>query len=290
MVPSKEQLSRIFTSFLKQAPPGEYNIIFDDLRGLNSDEDILNEQANTTLVEFNHKNFELVQHPDMNKTIVSKFNLVTPASRCAEYIEPNSNKRFTYDHLSRAVVNISENTEKQDPQNVAWRAALQKELDVYINNHYLKHGVGTVFIFEGKMVLCIGSHKYQKRNCYNGRWASYWAIPAFSTERVTHSVVGHIDLLTHYFEDGNVQLNLEKDITLNVAYPTDIEGAAKMVLKSITEAETAYAVSAQEKLTHFSDQTFKSLRRPLPITRTKMDWQKVHSYRLSKKMTNPSEN
>ena len=67
MVPSKEQLSRIFTSFLKQAPPGEYNIIFDDLRGLHNDEEILNEQANTTLVEFNHKNFELVHHPDINK-------------------------------------------------------------------------------------------------------------------------------------------------------------------------------------------------------------------------------
>lgn len=175
---------------------------------------------------------------------MTKYNLIgTGDGHDTQYVEPNSNKVFTYDHVGKLITDVKDNPHKHDSEQVSWRLALQKELDVYINNHFQKHGVGAVFFYQNNIVLCIGSHKYQKRNCYNGRWASAWQIPAFSTERVAHSVTGHIDVLTHYFEDGNVQMALKKNITLNVAYSTDLEAAAKMVMKCISEAENAYAVS-----------------------------------------------
>lgn len=65
----KDSIRRIYTNLLKQAPPGEYSVLFDDLRIMHPDEDLLLEQTQTTLIEFNHKNFEVVQHPDIRKVV-----------------------------------------------------------------------------------------------------------------------------------------------------------------------------------------------------------------------------
>jgi capping protein alpha len=282
----KETKRHIYASLLKQSPPGEFNAVFDDLRTMNNDMTLLNEQCETTLVEYNHENFLPVAHAEIQNTLLTKYNLVSNENDQYHYIEPKSNKLFSYDHVQRSVQEVFPNNHAIDSALDEWRAALQKHLNSYVYEHYQKNGIGCVFIYEGNAIICIGSHKYQRRNCYNGRWCSQWTIAPFSTKRTTHAVNGRINVLTHYYEDGNVQMSSAKNFTLNVAYPTDMDAAAKEILKQITEAESSYLVNMQEKFSTFSDQTFKALRRPLPVTRTKMDWSKVHSYRMTKDMAN----
>lgn len=135
------------------------------------------------------------------------------------YLDPKTNKLFTYDHIQRSVRDVFPNNEHTDSELEAWRVALQAQLDHYVAEHYHKNGIGCVFLYEGNAIICIGSQKYQRRNCYNGRWCSQWIIPQFSTKRTTHAVTGNISVLTHYYEDGNVQMHSNKHFTLNVAYP-----------------------------------------------------------------------
>lgn len=62
----KDAKRRIYTDLLKQAPPGEFNAVFDDIRTMNNDIALLDEQCETTLVNYNHENFITATHTDIS--------------------------------------------------------------------------------------------------------------------------------------------------------------------------------------------------------------------------------
>jgi capping protein alpha len=81
----------------------------------------------------------------------------------------------------------------------------------------------------------------------------------------------------HYYEDGNVRLLTTKPISERVSGG----GNAADVVRQIASMEKKYQEELNLAFTALSEGAFKGLRRQLPITRQKIDWDKISNYRVS---------
>lgn len=104
----------------------------------------------------------------------------------------------------------------------------------------------------------------------NGRWRSLYIFDPSDS-----SLEGSIKVDVHYYEDGNVRLLTNKAVTASVS-----SGTGSGLAKEISTAEKKYQEELNKGFTSLSEGAFKSLRRQLPVTRQKIEWDKVASYRL----------
>jgi capping protein (actin filament) muscle Z-line, alpha len=115
----------------------------------------------------------------------------------------------------------------------------------------------------------------------SGRWRSEYAV-----DLTEGKVEGKIFINVHYYEQGNVQLSTTHSISL--ALPPSITSSpqpssASKILALIEEEEGRYQQSLNDVYHEMGEKTFKSLRRALPLTRQKMDWDRVRFGALVKR-------
>jgi capping protein alpha len=124
---------------------------------------------------------------------------------------------------------------------------------------------------DSQLALVTVANKYSPSNYWNGRWrSSYFYTPSSGT------LTGTIKVDVHYYEDGNVRLLTSKDVSLSAGANA---GAADIV-RQIAGVEKKYQEDLNKAFSSLSEGAFKSLRRQLPITRQKIEWEKISGYRL----------
>uniref|UniRef100_A0A0K0DG61 F-actin-capping protein subunit alpha n=1 Tax=Angiostrongylus cantonensis TaxID=6313 RepID=A0A0K0DG61_ANGCA len=267
-IPDSEKV-RIVSDFLQHAPPGEFNEVFNAVRMLLNNDQLLKEGCSQAVVKYNESQFAPVKLDGVEKqTLITPFNDIGGG----RYVDDASMKSFKYDHLRKEASDIQPYPVESTALE-SWRAALQKELDIYIEEHYAKSGIGCVFVRNGNFTLCIESHQFQPKNFCNGRWRSEWKIPVGNGKIGAQELIGNVKVQVR-----QVLKNLLGALLRRWKCATsDVDKTAKDILQCIRDEEGKYQHAVQENYASMSDNTFKALRRQLPVIRAKMDWHKASS-------------
>jgi capping protein alpha len=269
-------------SFLLQSPPGEINDVLNDVRNIISDDVALEEGVLPALKEYNITQFTTVDIPG-----TSHQSIVSEAARVPEtedrFLDPRSKTSFVFDHISLEASDPQPFEPNEESESI--RSSLETSTQTYLASHF-RDGVGAVFAKPDQtkqFVLQIVANKYNPSNFWSGRWRSHYDID-FDENKVTGKVLVNV----HYYEQGNVQLSTAHSVAFPLppavvsAAPT---AAASKILALIETEEGKIQNSLNDTYHEMGEKTFKGLRRALPMTRQKLDWDKVLGYKLGAELS-----
>ncbi|GAK62243.1 subunits of heterodimeric actin filament capping protein Capz [Moesziomyces antarcticus] len=117
-------------------------------------------------------------------------------------------------------------------------------------------------------------NRYNLSNFWSGRWRASYVVDV-EARVLTASLGVHV----HYFENGNVQLNASRPRTFSLT-SSGAAAIANEVATLVAQHEDAWQAQLEQAYDQLAEHAFKALRRQLPLTRQKLDWDKVLNYKL----------
>lgn len=253
-------------SFVEGAPPGELADVVADIKALTISDPSLVSQLGPAFQRYNEEQFTTAKLPGSSQqVIVSSHNSLGDG----RYYDVESSSSFAFDHATQKASN-AQSYVIEGPQADLTKSTL-KSLSTYAKEHYPNAVYGAYPIEnDTKLAVIIVANKYSPNNFWNGRWRSLYIYDPSSG-----SLEGSLKVDVHYYEDGNVRLLTTKPVAGSVS-----SGSGAGLVKEIAAGEKKYQEELNRGFTSLSEGAFKGLRRQLPVTRQKIEWDKVASYRV----------
>jgi len=254
--------------FILDAPPGEMSEVLGDIRTIlekNSDHEF-----GSALEKYNTQQLMTFKTNESDRRfIVSAYNRLQDGS----FVDYESAKKFEFDHVTAKPSGWEDHS--VDSHVASTIASISKPLGAYVLEHYpalpayAVYPPSSTYSDKETYTIIIVGNKYNNSNFWNGRWRSiYQYNPQTSTLK------GTVTITVHYFEDGNVLLNTD--------HPVQKDGISSpsALINAIAEDEKMYQEELNRTFAGLGDGIFKGLRRLLPVTKQKIEWERIASYKV----------
>ncbi|CAI5720580.1 unnamed protein product [Hyaloperonospora brassicae] len=255
---SDEEKLQIAQRFILDSPPGQAHEVLRDVAKIVPPHVLSDEALREVLQAYNVETSIPVDVPDADYKILICKEAEVDATH---YVDPIGNRVLGFDHMKQQVV----------PEDVA-------ELpEAMITDFEHERGTAGVYVVGTKLVVKLCTERVNLRNFWGGRWKSRWEVDLTADPG---TVKGSIELHVHYFENGNLQLQSSKDVeeAITIQQPGGLGDALLRVMK---EAEDDLQMNLEDMYINMSEETFKEMRRVMPVTQTKMEWS-LHAHRTAK--------
>ncbi|KAF8535987.1 f-actin capping protein alpha [Trichophaea hybrida] len=269
----------IVSNFILDAPPGEVVVTPSSPRRFSSlthpyknSFKTYSQELSPAIEKYNKEQLVTTKLTGSSSLVlVSEFNELGDG----RFFDVESQSSFAFDHVSQKASNIQSYVFKS--QHSGLIKSLLKPLGTHVLEHYPSYPAYGVYptSSDSTIALLITGARFSPSNYWNGRWRSVYTF-----DPSTNELSGEIKVDVHYYEDGNVRL-----LTTNTLEAVEIPGGSAVeVVKMIAKKEKEYQEKLNDAFGQLSEGAFKSLRRQLPITRQKVDWDKIGSYRLGQQV------
>jgi len=269
-----EQKISIATYFIMSSPTGELHDVVKDVIALVNDPAVLtDERLNSILREYNTQNMVHATAPDGSEVLVSAHGQVDDNL----YLDPNTGKVLKFDHRKQTFTGETDQRQVLAPEVDAQRLALQASVKSYVDSSY-RDGKAVCAVYgtdDGRITICISARNVKLSSFWTGGMRSFFQLDVSKAGQV--DMTGNIKMNVHYFEDGNVQLHTDINKSLKVQV-SDPASTAKSVAAAIDKIESEFHGNLEELYVNMHSNTFKAMRRFLPISGVPMNWNaSVHS-------------
>jgi hypothetical protein len=209
----------------------------------------------------------------------TKAVMCTAAKVGDAYLHPSSSTLFTVDPRTLACTTVGKHEANRPPVASVLEAALQSYAD-----QYYKDAVATVYSerAEGGTSLyhvVLTAASASDSNMWSGAWSSAWEV---EEDETCFFVTGKLDVSAHYYEGGNVGLTGEHSTKSGEEQKAIVCRDPQEIVEAIKKKEDEYHQQLENWYQQM-DQTFRSMRRVLPMWKERFDWN-PGKYALSKQL------
>ncbi|PPJ49599.1 hypothetical protein CBER1_01874 [Cercospora berteroae] len=253
-------------AFIASAPPGELANVVNDIKVLAGDEPSILRSLDPAFAQYNEEQYTTLKLPGSgDQVLLSAYNSLGDN----RYFDTASQTSFAVDHAAQKASDAQPHTVESPHADLI--TSLHKAFAAAAAEHFPSYAVGVYPAENGSAIaLLLVANKYSPQNFWNGRWRSTYIYNPSSG-----SLSGSVKADVHYYEDGNVRMSTSKKSELNVA-----SGNSDQIVREVAKAENKFQEDLNRSFTTLAEGSFKGLRRQLPVTRQRVEWEKIGGYRL----------
>lgn len=269
---------KLAKGFVTHAPPAQTQKVVDDLRTLVGASVLTSDKEAALLAQANKEKFAAV---DVGGTQV----LLTPHGELpsGEFLDPASGCALVVDHKALTAHKSGTPLSEQQLASAQGAASVRDSVDRAMQRYrsdFLPKGVVTTYGTSGagtKVVCCVSAINAELTNYWAGQWCSEWILDIPGGGSVG-TLTGKVRCAVHYFEDGNVQLDDKAVFQAELPASGDVGAAFASKVKGF---EQGFLSKFEDIYTTLGETVLQGLRRRLPITKTKFDWEKATVAKLA---------